>query len=72
MQRACFEDGPWFPGVLHPETSWANGVFLHHAGRKDFFDTLKILYHIPTEYSNRKNEDLYENFPAVQTMGEVV
>lgn len=23
-------------------------------------------------YSNRKNEDLYEIFPAVQTMGEVV
>ena len=40
MQRACFEDGPWFPGVLHPETGWADGVFLPHAGRKNFFDTL--------------------------------
>ena len=40
MKRACFEDGPRFSGAKHTETGWADGVFLPHAGRKDFFDTL--------------------------------
>ena len=40
MKRACFEDGPRFSGAKHTETGWADGVFLLHAGRKDFFDTL--------------------------------
>ena len=39
MKRACFEDGPRFSGAKHTETGWADGVFLLHAGRKDFFDT---------------------------------
>ena len=42
MKRACFEDGPRFSGAKHTETGWADGVFLHHAGRKDFFDTLSL------------------------------
>ena len=42
IKRACFEEGPRFSGAKHTETGWADGVFLHHAGRKDFFDTLKI------------------------------
>ena len=33
-ERARFEEGT--------ETGWADGVFLLHAGRKDFFDTLTI------------------------------
>ena len=41
IKRACFEEGPRFSGAKHTETGWADGVFLHHAGRKDFFDTLK-------------------------------
>ena len=41
MKRACFEEGPRFSGAKHTETGWADGVFLHHAGRKDFFDTLR-------------------------------
>ena len=40
MKRACFEDGPRFSGAKHTETGWADGVFLLHAERKDFFDTL--------------------------------
>ena len=40
MKRACFEDGPRFSGAKHTETGWADGVFLLHAGRKNFFDTL--------------------------------
>ena len=40
MKRACFEDGPRFSGAKHTETGWADGVFLLHTGRKDFFDTL--------------------------------
>ena len=42
MKRACFEDGPRFSGAKHTETGWADGVFLLHAGRKDFFDTLSL------------------------------
>ena len=43
MKRACFEDGPRFSGAKHTETGWADGVFLLHAGRKNFFDTLRGL-----------------------------
>jgi len=32
---------PRFPGAKRTETGWADGVFLLHAWRKDFFDTLK-------------------------------
>ena len=39
-KRARFEEGPQFPGAKRTETGWADGVFLLHAGRKDFFDTL--------------------------------
>ena len=39
-KRARFEEGPRFPGAKRTETGWADGVFLLHAGRKDFFDTL--------------------------------
>ena len=39
-KRAHFEEGPRFPGAKRTETGWADGVFLPHAGRKDFFDTL--------------------------------
>ena len=42
MKRACFEDGPRFSGAKHTETGWADGVFLLHAGRKDFFDKLSL------------------------------
>ena len=42
MKHACFEDGPRFSGAKHTETGWADGVFLLHAGRKDFFDTLSL------------------------------
>ena len=42
MKRACFEDGPRFSGAKHTETGWADGVFLLHARRKDFFDTLSL------------------------------
>ena len=41
-KRARFEEGPRFPGAKRTETGWADGVFLLHAGRKDFFDTLTI------------------------------
>ena len=41
-KRARFEEGPRFPGAKRTETGWADGVFLPHAGRKDFFDTLTI------------------------------
>ena len=41
-KRARFEEGSRFSGAKRTETGWADGVFLHHAGRKDFFDTLKI------------------------------
>ena len=40
IKRACFEEGPRFSGAKRTETGWADGVFLPHAGRKDFFDTL--------------------------------
>ena len=40
-ERARFEEGPRFSGAKRTETGWVNGVFLLHAGRKDFFDTLK-------------------------------
>ena len=40
-KRARFEEGPRFPGAKRTEPGWADGVFLPHAGRKDFFDTLK-------------------------------
>ena len=33
--------GPRFPGAKRTETGWADGVFLLHAWRKDFFNTLK-------------------------------
>ena len=48
IKRACFEEGPRFSGAKHTETGWADGVFLHHAGRKDFFDTLKSGVGFPT------------------------
>ena len=41
-KRARFEEGPRFSGAKRTETGWVNGVFLLHAGRKDFFDTLTI------------------------------
>ena len=41
-ERARFEEGPRFSDAKRTETSWVNGVFLLHAGRKDFFDTLTI------------------------------
>ena len=41
-ERARFEEGPRFLGAKRTETGWVNGVFLLHAGRKDFFDTLTI------------------------------
>ena len=40
-ERARFEEGPRFSGAKRTETGWVNGVFLLHAWRKDFFDTLK-------------------------------
>ena len=40
-ERARFEEGPRFSGAKRTETGWVNGVFLLHAGRKNFFDTLK-------------------------------
>jgi len=40
-ERARFEEGPQFSGAKRTETGWVNGVFLLHAGRKDFFDTLQ-------------------------------
>ena len=41
-ERARCEEGPRFSGAKRTETGWVNGVFLLHAGRKDFFDTLTI------------------------------
>ena len=41
-ERARFEEGSRFSGAKRTETGWVNGVFLLHAGRKDFFDTLTI------------------------------
>ena len=41
-KRGAFEEGPRFSGAKRTETGWVNGVFLLHAGRKDFFDTLTI------------------------------
>ena len=41
-KRARFEEGSRFSGAKRTETGWADGVFLHLAGRKDFFDTLTI------------------------------
>ena len=40
-ERARFEEGSRFSGAKRTETGWVNGVFLLHAGRKDFFDTLQ-------------------------------
>ena len=40
-ERVRFEEGPRFSGAKRTETGWVNGVFLLHAGRKDFFDTLQ-------------------------------
>ena len=40
IKRACFEEGPRFSGAKRTETGWADGVFLLHAWRKGFFDTL--------------------------------
>ena len=40
-ERARFEEGPRFSGAKRTETGWVNGVFLLHAGRKDFLDTLR-------------------------------
>ena len=40
-ERARFEEDPRFSGAKRTETGWVNGVFLLHAGRKDFFDTLE-------------------------------
>ena len=40
-KRARFEEGSRFSGAKRTETGWADGVFLPHAGREDFFDTLK-------------------------------
>ena len=37
-----FRGRPRFPGAKRTETGWADGVFLHHAGRKNFFDTLSV------------------------------
>ena len=42
-ERARFEEGPRFSGAKRTETGWADGVFLLHAGRKDFFDTLRAV-----------------------------
>ena len=41
-ERARIEEGPRFSGAKRTEIGWVNGVFLLHAGRKDFFDTLTI------------------------------
>lgn len=41
-ERARFEEGPRFSGAKRTEIGWVNGVFLLHAERKDFFDTLTI------------------------------
>ena len=41
-KRARFEEGSRLSGAKRTETGWANGVFLHHAGRKNFFDTLSV------------------------------
>ena len=41
-ERVRFEEGPRFSGAKRTEIGWVNGVFLLHAGRKDFFDTLTI------------------------------
>ena len=41
-ERARFEEGPRFSGAKRTEPGWVNGVFLLHARRKDFFDTLTI------------------------------
>ena len=41
-ERARFEEGPRFSGAKRTETGWVNGVFLLHAERKDFLDTLTI------------------------------
>ena len=41
-KRGCFEEGPRSSGAKRTETGWADGVFLLHAGRKDFFDTLNV------------------------------
>ena len=31
-----------FPGAKRTETGWADGVFLLHAWRENFFDTLSV------------------------------
>ena len=40
-KTSLFRGRPRFLGAKRTETGWADGVFLPHAGRKDFFDTLK-------------------------------
>ena len=39
-KTSLFRGRPRFSGAKRTETGWADGVFLLHAGRKDFFDTL--------------------------------
>ena len=39
-KTSLFRGRPRFLGAKRTETGWADGVFLPHAGRKDFFDTL--------------------------------
>ena len=39
-KTSLFRGRPRFLGAKRTETGWADGVFLLHAGRKDFFDTL--------------------------------
>ena len=39
-KTSLFRGRPRFLGAKRTETGWADGVFLLHAWRKDFFDTL--------------------------------
>ena len=39
-KTSLFRGRPRFLCAKRTETGWADGVFLLHAGRKDFFDTL--------------------------------
>ena len=39
-KTSLFRGRPQFLGAKRTETGWADGVFLLHAGKKDFFDTL--------------------------------
>ena len=47
-ERARFEEGPRFSGAKRTETGWADGVFLLHAWRKGFFDTLLSPFAVET------------------------